>query len=663
MFRLLCTLVLAWNFSSAAIAQHQAFHSVLDRQYLIDMGVNRPADILELIDGWSSYSIDGFTRKASPNGYDGYGKQRWMLFVDGRRVETGALEVINLNILPISIQDIDSVEVFNTPVSINGTFADKGAIHIHTQKVESGIDLGGSIYTGNEVNDPGPFLYTEFATPNIDRIGTDGSGFLRFGSNGFYAGVSVNYREHHATDSHISYRTRNLHDNNNHSPRVMVNAGSIRFGKTTDNQSTDISLSRSKNSDFPYIAQHGAEIPMRQEYTSVSYRGSYKLNSSFGISLSASYTEDHILDRFNYRGWFPDLKQDYIRGNAAFNFTAGNWLTTMGGGVDYLLARPNVDVLISDRYRVYRGFINTGRSSTSGSIRTSVDVSSVAGLILPKIAFKSSRRFDAGRFDFNLAYTTRSIYEEHSLYYWMHMGYSDFVRLGPNPTNFDDIEKSTQISADVALGFDLSPSVNLTFITGFRNDRGSWLPIQDVDYIADEVRFAGDIRLVPDIGGNRVLAGFRINQKNTKLTQEVGYTLKTQVTGGDIFKETGREIPLHTAFYRIRYTPFHSFNLSASFRYNSATEWRMFYTNTAGTIYYNSPVVPNQFQLGLYARKSILDDRLYVAIGVENALNRALQEWPAGEVSDMTFHISAGVALKGSNRIRYSQNPFERPLY
>jgi hypothetical protein len=243
------------------------------------------------------------------------------------------------------------------------------------------------------------------------------------------------------------------------------------------------------------------------------------------------------------------------------------------------------------------------------------------------------------------------------------MGYSDFVRLGPNPTNFDDIEKSTQISADVALGFDLSPSVNLTFIAGFRNDRGSWLPIQDVDYNADEVRFEGDIRLVPDIGGNRALAGFRLNQSSTKLTQEAGYTLKAQVSGGDMFKETGREIPLHTAFYRIRYTPFHSFNLSARFRYNSATEWRMFYTNTSGTPYYNSPVVPNQLQLGLYARKSIFDDRLYVAIGVENALNRALQEWPAGEVSDMTFHISAGVALKGSNRIRYSQNPFERPLY
>src|SRR5690606_13024983 len=101
------------------------------------------------------------------------------------------------------------------------------------------------------------------------------------------------------------------------------------------------------------------------------------------------------------------------------------------------------------------------RSGSAGYVKTSVDVSTVAGLILPKLAFQSSRRFNSGHVDVNLAYTTRSIYEEHSLYYWMHMGYSDFASLSPNPTNFDDIEKSTQISADIALGFDLSQAVRL----------------------------------------------------------------------------------------------------------------------------------------------------------------------------------------------------------
>src|SRR5690606_20302974 len=174
-----------------------------------------------------------------------------------------------------------------------------------------------------------------------------------------FANLSGNYREHHATDSHISYRTRNLHDNNNHSPRVMLKAASIRFGKLTETQSTDISISRSNISDFPYIAQYGAEIPMRQTYTSAAYQGSFKLGSTTRLSLSASYTEDHILDRLNYLGWFPDLKQDYLRGRVALDVSSGQWTSTMGGGVDYLLARPNADVLISDRYRIYNGFFNT----------------------------------------------------------------------------------------------------------------------------------------------------------------------------------------------------------------------------------------------------------------------------------------------------------------
>ncbi len=634
---------------------------VFHRDELLDLGVYRPADIFELMPSWSSWSIDGFTHRASASGKSNYTQERWALFVDGRRVERSLLGVIDLNMLPVSIQMIDSVEVFNVPTTISGQYVGDGAIHIHTHREVDGFDAGVNVYTGNEINDPGPFLYKDRSLSNIDRVGPDYGGFLQGGGGGFYATVTANYREHHATDSHISHRTRVLHDNNNHSPRKLLYTPSLRVGFNSESSQTDITVSRSTMQDIAFVPSYGAEIPMRQTIHSVSYNGSYSIGDAAKLMASVVATEDFAHGRDNFLAWDPNIKSDILRARAALGFTANNVLWSVGAGLDLFRVRPGNYTLISDQYRVYKAYATADLPRPDGTDQVTAEVGHVAGAILPKVALSIRRT----HINASASFSRNSVYESHSLLYWMHMGYDAFSSLSANPSNFDDIKANTVATADLSINLLNDESVKLSAFGGFRYSQNDWATIQDFTFIPGPNRFQGDIRIVPDLGGSHVDIGLRGEHNGEGgFGHFVQGAVRTVTHGGDIFREIMREMPRYNLSYRVRYTALPGFTMAGMFNLHSATEWRSFYsTSREGTPFYGGPVVPTQMKLSLSARKTILDGRVYTSFKIDNVLNRSLQDWPAGEVRDMTFHIAVGAALKGRSTLRYSEDPFARPLF
>ncbi len=646
--------------SSTALAQSNG-RLVYDKTQLLDYGVYRPADLIELLPGWSTWSVDGFSNHVSASGLSNYSQERWALFVDNRRIERGLLGLLDLNLLPIAVQQIDSVEVYTVPTSIAGQWVGQGAIHIFTNRDGDRFDLGGSMYTGNEINDPGPFLYTDYRTQNIDRVGPDGNGYLHLASNGFYVTASVISREHHSTDEYIGYRTRERHDNNNHSPRKLLFSPLVRAGFVGKKSDLDLVATRNIFNDFAFIPGYGAELPMRQTYTSLSAQGSFYLSENVKLLAGITATEDFHHGRENLLAWDPSIKADAVRARAGLYFAKAVWSLEFGGGADMFRARPFTDILISNLYRVYRGYANASHFAASAQTHISAEVSQVAGAILPKIHLN----YQWNPLSLHASYSRNSILEQQSLWYWMQMGYNGFSQLAPNPSGFDRIGVSSQATADIELALLATGAARVIVHTGLRYTQNDWASQSSFTYLPAEVRFRDDLRIIPDLGGVMAVAGVNGRIRSTRSFEHEFYGgVQSVVQGGDTYRELSREAPKLTAYYGLRYFGVPGFTMAGRFNVQSPTEWGGFYnTSRNETPFFDGPVLPTQMKLNLYARKTIFNERAWAALKFENVLNRALQSWPAGEVRDMTFHIAIGASLKKETASRYSGDPFERPLY
>jgi hypothetical protein len=413
--------------------------------------------------------------------------------------------------------------------------------------------------------------------------------------------------------------------------------------------------------DIAFIHSYGAEIPMRQTVHSASFNGSYAIGDAARLNASLVATEDFAHGRDNFLAWDPNIKSDILRARTALGFSSNSVIWNIGAGLDLFRVRPGNYTLISDQYRVYRAYATADLPRPNGNDQLAVEVGHVAGALLPKVALSIRRT----HIDASASFGRNSVYESHSLLYWMHMGYDAFASLSPNPSNFSDIMVNTTATADLSINLLDDSSVKLSAFGGFRYSQNDWATIQDFNFIPGPNRFQGDIRIVPDLGGSHLDIGLRAEHHGDGgFDHFVQGGVRTVTHGGDTFREIMREMPRYNLSYRIRYVALPGFTMAGAFHLHSATEWRSFYSVAKeGTPFYGGPVVPTQIRFNLSARKTILDGRVWTSLKVDNALNRSLQDWPAGEVRDMTFHIAVGASLKGRSTLRYSEDPFARPLY
>src|SRR5690606_24411148 len=129
-----------------------------------------------------------------------------------------------------------------------------------TGRPAPGVSLEGSAAAGNAIGDPGPFRYTGYASPNIDRIGP------AFGASAAVAGAHTHARlfvradEHHATDARIRERVYQ-HYYGVKQPRLFLNAFGLDAGTTGRLGTHRLYAAFSRFQDLPFVAPLGLEIP------------------------------------------------------------------------------------------------------------------------------------------------------------------------------------------------------------------------------------------------------------------------------------------------------------------------------------------------------------------------------------------------------------------
>ena len=171
-------------------------------------GLIRLSDIFNLVVDWDVVSIEGFKWIVSANGLSSFQKQKWLLLVDGQRMDVDLINIKNLNMLPLSIDQIDSVEIISTPQIFMGEFVENGLIHFYTSRPKEGFSVKARNTIGNESGDPGPFQYTQYKSRNVDRLGPDYSFHLSLHHRNNFVRTSFSGQDHYSTDPAILDRKK-----------------------------------------------------------------------------------------------------------------------------------------------------------------------------------------------------------------------------------------------------------------------------------------------------------------------------------------------------------------------------------------------------------------------------------------------------------------------
>jgi hypothetical protein len=154
--------------SSSVLAQN---NSSVSRQQLISSGINRLSGIYSFINDWDTYTFDGYRWYLSINGLSTFQNQNLVLMLDGQRMDIDFFNLKNINILPVTINHIDSIETLNHPRIFSGSFTPDGLISVRTLRPKIGLSVTGRYSAGNETGDPGPYFYTEHRSANVEEDG------------------------------------------------------------------------------------------------------------------------------------------------------------------------------------------------------------------------------------------------------------------------------------------------------------------------------------------------------------------------------------------------------------------------------------------------------------------------------------------------------------
>ena len=83
--------------------------------------------------------------------------------INGQRIDVDIIDLKAINMLPITLDQIDSIEVVSTPQIIRGEFVEYGLLHFYTSPPHQTLAFSGRYSIGNETGDPGhpivPGLY------------------------------------------------------------------------------------------------------------------------------------------------------------------------------------------------------------------------------------------------------------------------------------------------------------------------------------------------------------------------------------------------------------------------------------------------------------------------------------------------------------------------
>ncbi len=613
-------------------------------------GLIRIGDILQFADRLFVNSTDGYTWRISPNGLSPFQRQNWIVILDGQKIDLSAFDLIHLNMLSTVIDQIDYVEIRNHPQIHEGFFTDRGLIHIHTNIPQQGISIHGWVATGSETKDPGPYINTEFATPNVDRTLTDSSATLDFANKNWYFRTGVMTQMHSFTDLAMVRRNQSIHASDG-----FIELGGIssffKMGLDTSHGRHEFLASHSTvDKYFLFFKPAGREIPVDYIIRHVGINGDISISENLGLKYRLNYATNQLDKSPNTLDFDFDWKSINYHANMEGNFEWGEAaLLRVGVGFDRFRLDTTTLPDSVDVGKIY-GTVNYNLvDNFQQGLDVLIAFSDGKGGI--KSALTNNWKINKyHEFSTILSFSQRLFEEDNSLWYWSQRGYDLLEENDLNYTIIGDIDKSEQFTIDLIWEYNLNSQLSLETGGSYRFFDGIYLERQDFDFRSEDCSFSSPTRIYADqsggnLGGHLALAYRPVHQ----LDHRFFYSYRATIAGDDVFKEVWQSIPKHKASYRLTYTPVQNFLIWGMLSYLSESHW-VDYENVDGEfcefgrvhVRY-SATVKGAAVFDLQFKKWFWGRRLQASLLFRNVWDKDFRYHPVGASFDRSFYVQ----LKG----------------
>lgn len=632
--------------------------TVITAEEIRSAGITRLHELFTLFDNWTGYTINGQDWIAAPFGLSSYQNSDWIVIIDNHPSNVSVVGLNSFNMLPVSLQEIEKIIVIDTPQLYNGTYTDRGLIHIITDNERTGwiTDLRFSV--GNEINDPGPFEFTELNSPNEERLGPDADMVFGYRSDKWHVKGSGSVMRHRSTDTPVERRIFEMlrTEYRFEDPTNLKVSGHIRGGYTDKSLELNIQGGAVSYRDFLFFRPYGREIPIQFQNRYTGLDAFYNFSEALSLTLNSTvnlqepgFSPNRENFNFDFRqvNWSHGLEMQW--GDPKRRLLTGLRLEQAKASGSFEISPDPVEIWTF--YHQWNEQI-TERSGISASLRIAADGNEYA--------------FSTGLFaDWEImgqqslkpyfSFSERLASQTQDLWFWVDKGYTGINQLDIEHEPVPQRRTSTLTSAGVL--WELSPAENIVvnIHPNIHHHKGYYISRQQYTMARPQQWFTHNgIDFFPD---ERItLAGLNADL-SLQSFETVNHTIffgHRFITGGtEELKNAFDEIPARRFRFTTTYKPVAGFELWASVQAQSAVIWREFegidgeaFTDLRQLdegIYHNKTGPITHVDLG--GRKALWDERLWLSLFVKNLLNRPYFHYPAGADNDLTFFMQLEVRL------------------
>jgi hypothetical protein len=628
--------------------------SSLSNQQLINSGISRLGDIYSLMNEWDSFTFDGYRWYTSVNGLSTLQNQNWILMLDGQQMDINFFNLKNINILPLTVNLVDSIETIEYPQIVSGEFITEGLINLRSLKPKHGLSVSGRYSAGNETGDPGPYFYTEHRSSNVEEDGPNLSAAISYGSNDLWGRFLFSTESYSATDTAIRKRNPQLgwqdFKGRRFSPSLQLG-----FNVLSGTHNLFLGYSTSKiqpfhprtytSNDLIYLNPAIKDFPVQMIFKHAGLNGNFNLSSSSLLNYSIKASSNKIYNTTIVINDFEHLQTNYY----------ANLEYVKRGEVDYLLG------IGFDHTELNANYSSAEKGISLFKIYSSLDFSVAENFIQKggvEILFAKNTKAIRGYLnsywkysqnfwlELNISAIQTLPEEKKDLWYWVENGYDILKRLNIDYSFAGERLKESKFTADLNIGCKISSSIDLGAGFIYRNFGNYFIEEVTGIYNPDSSTFKSFVNANTNSSGS--VAGFSlsINQKIfSSLIHEIEFRFLASVAGDSTFKNEWETIPQHKISYTISFNPYDSFSLWAKITYLSSVKWSYFpqleeFSNNFYMSSLNQRVI-----VDFSVRKWFWYNQLRASLLFRNVLNNEIRHHPLGANFNLSIFLQIELAL------------------
>ncbi len=614
-------------FSQNFFKHNDIFKTIITNSDLKNSGVINMSDIFTLLNNWNSSTINGYSFTVSPNNLSHYQNQSVVVFIDGQEINLGEHDFINLNLIPLTIDQIDRVEVISFPQLSNGVFTQSGTINFITKKPTKGLSFNLFNSVGNEVGDPGPYVFTQERSPNVDKLGYLLSFNLNTRGENWYLRTFIKTEENYLTDPAIKDRINSISSDNK--SRMLAASAILNFNTLSGNH--HLLFGYTENDDFVFYRERGSEAPTNSILKHIGLNGTFNFTKNIDLNYFLKTSDNEIKNRSSSIGskfydrnklFLSRFEGNYKSKNSSvvFGLTYENHETTLldvNNEFDLMTLYTSFNYLLTKSFNYVFDFSTTkqsGETLLNGTFKNFWNITTNNNVVFT-LSFSQNLFLNntISPFQYNFRVFADSIISE---------------------------KKSNLFSSAVSYTYILNNHLRLNLIGDYRYFFNYTLEDYNYQFNLANKNIESNYNLRTNEFLKVASSSVEIEHTISEVIEhKLYYSYQTDFKGSYLFKEIWKSFPNHKLVYSINFNFNNSFGIWAKYYFQSETIWSQYQYLNFQSDNKSSSKIKAYSTIDLSAQKWFWQKRVWLNLVFKDILNKRQYYHPIGAGFDMRFYL------------------------